>query len=63
MHLVRPWIQLCKHFGHKIEATFDEVDGRSDLFAVGATMFRILAKRRIHEANTEVELLTKMAKA
>ena len=38
-----------------------EIDGRADLFAVGATMFRLLAKRRIHEAPTEGELVVKMA--
>src|SRR6185437_13998938 len=27
-----------------------EIDGRADLFAVGATMFRLIAKRRVHEA-------------
>src|SRR5262249_14605355 len=32
-----------------------DVDGRADLFAVGATLFRVLAKRRIHEAPTESE--------
>jgi serine/threonine-protein kinase len=37
------------------------IDGRADLFAVGATMFRLLAKRRIHEANGEAELLMRMA--
>jgi eukaryotic-like serine/threonine-protein kinase len=37
------------------------VDGRVDLFAVGATMFRLVAKRRIHEAATESMLLVKMA--
>lgn len=36
------------------------VDGRVDLFAVGATMFRILSSRRIHEADTDAELLIKM---
>ncbi|WP_437951776.1 protein kinase [Sorangium sp. So ce296] len=37
------------------------VDHRADLFAAGATMFRLIAKRRIHEARTESELLVKMA--
>ncbi|WP_437875767.1 protein kinase domain-containing protein [Sorangium sp. So ce513] len=37
------------------------VDHRADLFAAGATMFRVIAKRRIHEARTESELLVKMA--
>ncbi|WP_437732432.1 protein kinase domain-containing protein [Sorangium sp. So ce1335] len=37
------------------------VDHRADLFAAGATMFRVVAKRRIHEARTESELLVKMA--
>ncbi|NUP11630.1 MAG: protein kinase [Polyangiaceae bacterium] len=37
------------------------IDGRSDVFAVGATMFRILTKRRIHEASTDAELLIRMA--
>ncbi|WP_437336916.1 serine/threonine protein kinase [Sorangium sp. So ce394] len=38
-----------------------EIDGRADIFAVGATMFRILAGRRVHEGSTESELLIKMA--
>ncbi len=37
-----------------------EVDCRTDVFAVGATMFRVIAKRRVHEAPTEPELLVKM---
>ncbi len=36
------------------------IDGRADVFGVGATMFRILAKRRVHEADTDAELLMKM---
>ncbi|WP_437287524.1 serine/threonine protein kinase [Sorangium sp. So ce406] len=38
-----------------------QIDGRADIFAVGATMFRILANRRVHEGSTESELLIKMA--
>jgi len=37
-----------------------DVDGRTDLFAVGACMFRLLARRRIHDADTDVEMLIKM---
>jgi serine/threonine-protein kinase len=37
------------------------VDCRADLFAVGAMMFRLLARRRIHEARSESELMVKMA--
>jgi serine/threonine-protein kinase len=37
-----------------------EIDARADLFAVGATMFRLLAKQRIHEAPTEAEMIAKM---
>jgi serine/threonine-protein kinase len=40
----------------------EEVDARTDVFAVGATMFRLLAKRRIHEAASEAELLVKMGR-
>jgi len=38
------------------------IDGRADLFAVGATMFRLLTGRRIHDAEDEFDLLMKMAK-
>jgi len=38
-----------------------EIDARADLFAVGATMFRLIGKRRIHEAANETEMLLKMA--
>lgn len=38
-----------------------EIDGRADVFAVGATMFRVLAKRRIHEAANDSEMIVKMA--
>ncbi|KYF77978.1 hypothetical protein BE17_45295 [Sorangium cellulosum] len=38
-----------------------QIDGRTDIFAVGATMFRILTKRHVHEGSTESELLIKMA--
>jgi serine/threonine-protein kinase len=38
-----------------------EVDGRSDLFALGALLFRILSGRRIHDEKSEAELLVAMA--
>lgn len=38
-----------------------EIDGRVDLFALGATMFRILSGRKVHEAQSEAELLMAMA--
>mgnify|MGYP002138227537 CR=1 FL=1 len=37
------------------------IDARADLFAVGATMFRLIARRRLHEAANESDLLVKMA--
>jgi serine/threonine-protein kinase len=37
------------------------IDGRADLFAVGAVMFRLIAKRRIHEARSEAELIAQMS--
>ncbi len=39
----------------------DEIDGRADLFSLGATIFRILSGRRVHEAPSEAELLMAMA--
>ena len=39
----------------------DEIDGRTDLFALGATGFRLRTGRRIHEAEDAVELVRKMA--
>jgi len=38
-----------------------EIDGRVDVFALGATMFRVLAGRHVHEADSEAELLMAMA--
>jgi eukaryotic-like serine/threonine-protein kinase len=38
-----------------------EIDGRVDIFALGATAFRILTKRRIHEADSEAGMLLAMA--
>ena len=38
-----------------------QLDGRADVFALGATAFRILSKRRVHEADSEAELLVLMA--
>ena len=38
-----------------------DVDHRVDLFAVGATMFRCVARRRIHDGTTEADMIIKMA--
>lgn len=38
-----------------------EIDGRVDLFALGATAFRILARRKIHESDSDAGLLVAMA--
>jgi serine/threonine-protein kinase len=38
-----------------------EIDGRVDVFALGATLFRVVSGRRIHEAPSEAELLMSMA--
>jgi len=40
----------------------DEIDGRTDLFALAATGFRLRSGRRIHDAGSPVELVQKMAK-
>ena len=37
------------------------IDGRTDLFAVGAMLFRLVAKRMIHQASEEKALIIKMA--
>ena len=41
----------------------DEIDGRTDLFALAATGFRLRTGRRIHEADDAVELVRMMARA
>ncbi len=38
-----------------------KVDARADVFAAGATMFRLLSGRHVHEAPSEVELVIKAA--
>jgi serine/threonine protein kinase len=38
----------------------EEIDGRTDLFALGATGFRVLTGRRVHEADSPVEVVLKM---
>jgi eukaryotic-like serine/threonine-protein kinase len=40
----------------------DEIDGRTDLFALAATGFRLRAGRRIHEADTPLEVVTMMSR-
>jgi len=39
----------------------DEIDGRTDLFALAATGFRLRTGRRIHEGANAIELVRKMA--
>ncbi|MBX3224356.1 MAG: serine/threonine protein kinase [Labilithrix sp.] len=39
----------------------EDIDGRTDLFALGATMFRIVTGQRIHDAENMVVLVTLMA--
>lgn len=39
----------------------DEIDGRTDIFALGATIFRIATGRRIHNADNMVQLVSLMA--
>ena len=43
------------------QARGGDIDGRADLFSVGAMMFRLIAKRKVHEAENDLELLKKMA--
>jgi serine/threonine-protein kinase len=38
-----------------------DVDGRSDLFSLGAMTFRLVARRNLHIANSDAELLALMA--
>ena len=38
----------------------DRIDGRTDLFALGATAFMILANRGVHEAEGVIELVARM---
>jgi len=38
-----------------------EIDGRVDIFALGATAFRILSRRCIHEADSDAGMLLAMA--
>jgi eukaryotic-like serine/threonine-protein kinase len=44
------------------EGRSELIDGRSDVFAVGAILFRLITGRRIHEGANVVEVVTKMAK-
>lgn len=40
----------------------DEIDGRSDIFSLGAVLFRLRTGKRIHDAPNPVELVGKMAR-
>jgi serine/threonine-protein kinase len=39
----------------------DEIDGRTDIFSIGATMFRLISRRRIHEVKNDADMLVAMA--
>jgi len=38
----------------------DQIDGQTDIFALGATLFRVIAGRRVHEGDNPVQVLVKM---
>ena len=38
-----------------------EIDGRTDIFSLAATAFRVVTGRRVHEAATPIEVMAKMA--
>lgn len=44
------------------EGRSEAIDGRSDVFALGAILFRLITGRRVHESANVVELVTKMAR-
>jgi|GEM_PF-4919663 len=37
------------------------IDGRADLYSVGATLFRALSRKRLHEGETDADVLIKVA--
>ncbi len=41
------------------QARGEEIDGRADVYAVGATMFKLLTGRNVHLVHSDVELLMK----
>ena len=43
------------------EGRSEAIDGRSDVFAIGAIVFRLLTGRRVHEGANVVDVVTKMA--
>jgi serine/threonine-protein kinase len=44
------------------EGRSEEIDGRTDVFAVGSILFRLVTGRRVHEAASPIEVVTKMAR-
>ncbi len=44
------------------EGRSEDIDGRSDVFGVGAILFRLVTGRKVHEAQNVIELVAKMAK-
>lgn len=43
------------------QARGEAIDGRADLFALGCTLFRAITRQRIHQCNTDADMLVKMA--
>jgi len=44
------------------QATGGEIDGRTDLFALAASGFRLITGRRIHEGSSSIDVVLKMGK-
>ncbi len=43
------------------QARGEAIDGRADIFALGGTLFRAITRQRIHQCESDADLLVKMA--